>query len=401
MKNPQITNPEFCPNSACPFHDRQLAATSRWFALFGTFFTRARGVIQRFRCTACGKTCSTQTFSVHYWTHSTTDLSWLLDELSTCSGMRQSGRVAGVTHRVIQNRHRRLARNALAVMDVALSSLNLSEHVAMDGFESFTASQYHPNNITHVCGCDSQFIYAAIHTLFRRRGAMTTRQRRRRAVIDSVWKPSTSITSDCGRLLADLAPRIDQACEGRRDPLELRSDEHRAYPPAIRSIAVLRERLKAGTLVHRTTSSRALRTTENPLFAVNYVDRQLRNSLAEYVRETMRHGREVNSQMERLAIFTVLHNFRTPHRISGHARTGDAATHAQVAGINDAEVTELLERMTTHRHVYTHHRSFQWWIKRIWLHLHENPPVVKIKKGVVKVREVCLGPGALPRHLLA
>ena len=401
MMNLQLTKPEFCPNSACPFHDRQLAGYAQWFTLFGTFFTRARGVVQRFRCKGCGRTCSTQTFSVHYWTHSTTDLSWLLNELCTCSGMRQSGRVAGVTHRVIQNRYRRLARNALAVMDAALSSLRLREHVAMDGFESFTASQYHPNNITHVCGCDSQFIYAAIHTLFRRKGAMTDEQKRRRAVIDSVWKPSTSTADDCAGVLADLAPLMDEACEARSDPLELRSDEHRAYRPAIRSITELRERLKAGTLVHRTTSSRAARTTGNPLFAVNYVDRQLRNSLAEYVRETMRHGREVNSQMERLAIFMVLHNFRTPHRISGHARIDKDATHSQVAGINGADVTEMLERMTTHRHVYTHQRASQWWIRRVWMHLHENPPVVKIKKGVVKVRQVCLGLAALPRYLLA
>ncbi|MFW6313072.1 MAG: hypothetical protein ACOC2N_04225, partial [Spirochaetota bacterium] len=81
--------------------------------------TRARGRIQRFRCRSCGRTCSTQTFSIHYWAHYTNDLPWLLGALSSSSGLRQIGRVAGVTHRVIQNRCRRLARNALAVMDGA------------------------------------------------------------------------------------------------------------------------------------------------------------------------------------------------------------------------------------------------------------------------------------------
>lgn len=401
MTDSQITEPEFCPNTACPFHDRQIAAVSPWYTRFGTFFTRARGEIQRFRCTGCGTTCSTQTFSVHYWTHSTTDLSWLLSQLYTCSGMRQSGRVAAVTHRVIGNRYRRLARNALAVMDAALEGLKLREHVAMDGFESFTESQYHPNNITHLCGCSSQFVYAAIHTLFRRKGRMTAEQKRRQAAIDLAWKPSTSITAECAELLDDLGPLIDEACETRSFPLELRSDEHRAYPPAIKSVAELRERLREGSLVHRTTSSKDARTTDNPLFAVNYVDRQLRSSLAEHVRETTRHGREVNSQMERFSIFMVLHNFLTPHRITGHARTDGAITHANVAGATDAHVTRMLERLTTHRHVYTHLRSSQSWIRRIWLHLHENPPVVKIKKGEVKVREACLGPAALPRYLLA
>jgi len=401
MTCPHITEPEFCPNSACVFHDRRLAAGAPWYELFGTFFTQARGDIQRFRCKACGKTCSTQTFSVHYWTHSTTDLSWLANQLYTCSGMRQSGRVAGITHRVIQNRYRRLARNALAIMDAALFDLQLHEHVAFDGFESFTSSQYHPNNITHLCGCGSQFIYAAIHTLFRRKGAMTDEQKRHRALIDSVWRPSTTVTAQCAEMLDDIAPVIDRACEGRPTPLELRSDEHPAYPPAIRSVPELRERLAEGSLVHRTISSRAARTIQNPLFAVNYVDRQLRNTLAEHVRETMRYAREVNSQMERFSIFMVMHNFLTPHRITGHARTEEAITHAQVAGLDSSHLTRMLGRMTTHRHVCTHLHASQWWIRRIWLHLHENPPLVKIKKGVVKTREACLGLAALPHYLLA
>ena len=393
--------PEFCPNRACLYHDRATAATTQWWVRFGTFLTRARGRIQRFRCLECGRTCSTQTFSVHYWTHYTNDLPWLLGQLSTCAGLRQIGRVAGVTHRVIQNRCRRLARNALAVMDLVLSGLDLDEHLAMDGFESFTGSQYHPNNITHIAGCRSQFIYAAVHTLFRRKGAMTEAQKRHRSVIDAVWSPQTTVEQQCAHMLGDLERPVCRACDTRSEPLELRTDAHIAYPGAIAALPSLTRRLSEGTLLHKRTSSRAARTTANPLFAVNYVDRQLRASLAEYVRETTRHGREVNAQMERFAIFMIVHNFLTPHRVSGRAQVHEAQTHAQVAGINDPKITDLLRRMTTHRHVYSHTSGVQWWVRRIWQRLHDNPPVVRLKRGVPRVRQVCLPVGAIPRYLLA
>jgi hypothetical protein len=395
-----IRKPEFCPNPDCLFHHRRPARRHAWYVRHGSFWTHARGWIKRFRCRSCGTTCSTQTFSIHYWTHSTNDLTWLLAELYTCSGLRQIGRLAGVTHQVIQNRCRRLARNALAVMDFTLSSLKLDEHLAMDGFESFTRSQYHPNNVTHITGCRSQFIYAAVHSLLRRKGAMTDAQKLQRARIDAIWKPSRSVGTECGAMLSDLCPSIDSACEGRREPLELRTDEHRAYPAAIRSVEALLQRLKEGSLVHKTTSSRAARTPQNPLFAVNYVDRQLRKNLAEYVRETVRQGREVNSQMERFSIFMLVHNFLTPHRISGRARVTDERTHAEEAGVAGPAVRYLLTRLTTHRHVYTHLHGVEWWIRRIWLHLHENPPAVRLKRGKTLIHQVCRGPGAVPRYLL-
>jgi hypothetical protein len=102
--------PEFNPNPRCRFHDPDQAATTRWYSRCGSFYTQARGSIPRFRCRACG-------------------------------GLRQMGRFQGVTYRVIQNRVRRLARNALALMDRSLAELEFSENLTMDGFESFTRSR--------------------------------------------------------------------------------------------------------------------------------------------------------------------------------------------------------------------------------------------------------------------
>jgi len=393
------TFPEFCPNPRCRFHNRHRAAGTRWYTRFGSFETAARGPIQRFRCSTCGKTCSTQTFSVHYWTHSTDDLVWILHQLYGCGGLRQMGRFLGVTYRVVQNRIRRLARNALALMDQSLSDIDLSEDLAMDGFESFNRSQYHPNNITHVTGSTSQFVYGLVYTGLRRSGAMTPQQRVFRGLIDTVWRPPRSIREDCAALLSDLSPLIDRA--SLRGRVELATDEHRAYPPALQDVPALAAALREGRLVHRRVSSRAARTRSNPLFPVNYVDRQMRKNLAEHVRETVRQGREVNCQMERMAIFTVLHNFLTPHRIGDRADAGAGVRHASIAQVAVDTVRWHLERFVTHRHVWSHARTGHEWIRRIWQHAYENPPVIRLKNGSLSEHTVALPPGAVPAHLLA
>ena len=391
--------PEFCPNAACRFHDRKEAAEYQWYIRFGSFHTRCRGSIGRFRCTGCGKTCSTQTFSVHYWSHATNDLLWLLEHLYGCTGLRQIARYAGVTHRVVQNRIRRLARGALAVMDLALGELALTENLAMDGFESYTRSQYHPNNITHITGSRSQFIYAAIATLLRRKGAMSERQKRTRSLIESLWRPPRPVRSDCTALLGDLCSVIESACE-RLGSLRLATDRHRGYPAALASVEALRRQLAAGRLEHHCTSSRAARTSANALFAVNYVDREIRKSMSEHVRETVRQGRELNCQMERMAIFMVVHNFLTPHRIDGRSRAALSSTRAQVAEVTSDAVRRQLERMVTHRHVCSHLRGGYEWIERIWGHRYENPPAVRLVNGELRARSVALGPGELPQYLV-
>ena len=399
---PDIQAPEFCPNPACRYYHREQAAAAQWFYRHGSFHTRARGSVPRFRCRSCGKCCSTQTFSIHYWTHANMDLLWLLEHLNSGSGLRQIGRFAGVVYRVIQNRIRRMARNALSAMDLLLDELQLGEDLAMDGFESFCRSKYHPNNITTVVGADSQLIYALIYTALRRKGAMTPAQEAMRAHIDEHWRPDPKgVEHDCAALLGDLGDLIADACR-RRGSVRLATDKHAAYPPALASVGRLQAELTRGRLEHHQTSSRAARTPGNPLFPVNYVDRQIRKNCGEHTRRTVKHGREVNCQMERMALFQFAHNFLTPHRIDNRAYTGDAPRHASMIGLHSPEVALRVGRALTHRHLFGHRKRTDTWIERIWRHGHANPPRVALDKdGSTQVRSVALPPGALPKHLLA
>ena len=253
-----------------------------------------------------------------------------------------------------------------------------------------------------VVGSESQLIYAAVHTLLRRKGRMTDGQKWMRSLIDQVWTPKQDgIKEDCAALLSDLSGLITTAAATRPSGQVLHTDEHTAYPRALQAVAPLREELKRGRLRHERISSRVPRTASNPLFSVNYIDRQLRKDKGEYVRETVKQGREVNCQMERMAIFMMVHNFLQPHRVHDKANPWQGPRHADVAGVEDSEILGLLRRLTTHRHLYGHLRAKPEWIRRIWQHDYENPPAVKLKKKRLVVRRVALEQGKLPAHFLA
>ena len=138
----------------------------------------------------------------------------------------------------------------------------------------------------------------------------------------------------------------------------------------------------------------------NPLFAVNYLDRQIRKSMGEHVREAVKQGREVNCQMERLAIFIVAYNFLTPHRIRDGARVSEAGAHADVAGLDSARYAQMLERIFTHRYILGHMGGNQDWHGRTWRHQYENPPAVNFKTGEVSAATMAVAAQKLPQHLL-
>ena len=82
----------------------------------------------------------------------------------------------------------------------------------------------------------------------------------------------------------------------------LRSDEHHAYPRAVK-------RLSDRHFLHEATSSKAARTTSNPLFPVNLADMLLRHSSANHKRETIAFSKRRQGAMYRLAIWAVWRNY--------------------------------------------------------------------------------------------
>lgn len=392
-----IRRPEFCPNKNCPWHNKEYARATRWYQNYGTFYSIARGKTHRFICKSCGKTCSSQTFSVHYWTHRFIDLKDLDNRLNSCAGYRQIARALIVSYQVIRNRVLRLARNYLNIMDNALSHYRLTEDIAFDGIESYLRNQYTPVNFNIVVGCTSQVPYGFTLSLFRRRGRMTCVQKRNRTIFDSVWRPEPrSLINSCRTILRDaLSLYINR---GENTPFVINTDEKIEYKSALESLPEFRHLKELRLVSHVTTNSRAERTRKNPLFPVNYLDREIRKNSAAHARETVRADREISMSLARMAITLGHHTFRKPFRIKNRVHPGK--THADIAGLLDnIDTQKALSRLFTRRHVWSHQRLRAVWMEDIWLRKKKNPPVINFRTGIIPTKGQP-GSGWMAEHLL-
>jgi hypothetical protein len=340
--------PPFCASPACSHHYPGGAPYTHFIA-WGSYRTLAFGRVPRFRCAACGATFSRQTFSPDYYAKRALDYPDIVGRLCGCESLSAIGRALGASTDTVSNRISRASRQALAFESEQASARRPAEDLAADGFESFCVSQYFPNNITVLVGSTSQFVYAADHATLRRKGRMTPLQKARREELDRVARPDPRAAEKSFARAAGEALRV--LSDGSRPRLRLWTDEHRAYPRAIRGSACLASLCDLGRLEHRTVPSRAPRTRSNPLFPVNYLDRELRKDLKEHVRETACFGRNVNRQMERLTVYLWWHNFGKAHR----AREGPGS-HAGVAGYDLRRIKEGLGEI---------------WRRRAWLSLTE------------------------------
>ena len=293
VRRSRFFRPPHCPNPACDFH----LDAAGWRYKRAGFYTRRAFPrrIQRYRCSRCHRSFSSQTFSPTYWLRRPDVFHTLWDRLLSGSCLRQMARTLSVSPTTLMRQTTRLGRHALLFLQAHRP--RLAEPLVVDGFESFAFSQDYPLHVNLAVGADSHFLYAFTDSELRRKGRMTERQRRRRS--DRERRFGRADPRAVERGMAELL-RLVVPDPGR---VTIRSDEHRAYPRAFAQSA-------PGRIHHERTSSVAARTTGNPLFPVNRVDLLIRHSGAHHKRETIAYSKRHQALMERMAIFAVWLNFQ-------------------------------------------------------------------------------------------
>ena len=283
--------PPHCPRSHCRYHG--CATGWRWIR-YGHYTRRCTPqVIPRFRCGHCGVTFSSQTFSSDYYLKRPELLEPLFYRLLTCSGYRQIAREAHCAHSTLVGQAARLGRHALLFL--ARQRPAVSEPVVIDGFESYAYSRYHPLHLHLVVGANSHYVYGFTHSRLRRKGRMSERQRLRRAEIEAEYgRPDPRAVEH------DMTAALELATAGAVG-LTVRSDEHPAYPRALRLLRV--------AAIHECTPSVAARTAGNPLFPVNLLDLLLRHNSANHKREGIAFSKRHQGVIERAAVLVVWRNY--------------------------------------------------------------------------------------------
>ena len=129
--------------------------------------------------------------------------------------------------------------------------------------------------------------------------------------------------------------------------VRLFTDEKQEYPRVLGGRAQIRRLGRANRFQHLRISSKVARTLSNPLFAVNYMDRELRKDLHEHTRETVCFARNVNNSMERLWVYVGLHNYRKLYRERQPA--GIKERHCERAGLREQLVERSFQGFTSRR----------------------------------------------------
>jgi hypothetical protein len=236
-----------------------------------------------------------------------------------CSAYRQIARELNVSHTTVMRQTERLGRHCLLFLQQYRSEAVLREPLVVDGFESFEYSKFFPCHFHVAVGAESHFFYAFTDSELRRKGTMTKWQKRRRKELEKEHgRPDPkSIEKEMAALL-ELVPH-----EGK---VELRSDEHPAYPRAVR---------RSGIEIHHTaTNSKKSRTRHNPLFPVNLLDLLIRHSSSNHKRETIAFSKRRQNAAEKLAILQVWRNFL---KLFSERKGGP--TPAQRLGLVDRRLT--------------------------------------------------------------
>jgi hypothetical protein len=195
----------------------------------------------------------------------------------------------------------------LLLQAAELRRLSLLKEIAIDGFETFEWSQYFPFH--HNVAVDVASGYFLYHTdsPLRRKGRMTSRQKVRRASLETTLGKPPAGAVEMG--VRDLLEPVLASNPG----LIIRSDDHRAYPRAIAAHGI--------AVRHHITSSRQRRDERNPLWEINLLDLLIRHSTAAHKRESIAWAKRRQASIEKLMIFQVWRNYIKRRREKRHRIT--------------------------------------------------------------------------------
>jgi transposase-like protein len=351
--------PPFCPWPACPAHRNTVLFG---YHRKGSFSTRRRRRVPRFRCLVCRRWFSRQTFATSYYLKRPELLGKAAAGLLAGSAHRQIARSLHCAPSTITRLSSRLGRHGLLFLARCLTQLagSCDEPVVIDHFETFEFTQDYPLGIATAVGARSWFLYAIDAAPHRRAGAVSAAQRRRlRRRPRRDYKGG--YTGSTHRLFTTLTRLA--AAPGR---LHVIGDGHRAYQRVAGRFAgrlSLESHPNPPRGPRGSPRSRQAVVRDRAMFPVDALHALTRHSMAHHRRETIAFGRRINALMERFFLATAWRNFiksmseRRPTRI----------TPAMVAGLTERPWSW---RRVLGRRLFFHHETLppQWdhLYRRLW-----------------------------------
>ena len=352
-----MPRPRFCRNPSCRYAH---APPPKWLARAGTYSTRAHGTVQRYVCRRCGKGMGGQTESMHYYAKRRLDLDEIFSRVRGGSSLRDIGRELGCSRTAVANAVVRLGRQAMASHVDLLSSLELPGEFVFDGLVSAVTSRDYPSQIQTLVSRSVELLLAMTHYVGERGGTRTEAQRQRIEEKRMSWRAKRGALTESIRLLVSELSRF-----AGRQKIKIDTDENRLYTSVIATDLAMRWHREHRRLTVKRTPSTMPRTTSNPLFPVNYVDRMIRHRMKEHTRESIALGQNSTMQMLRMWIFAWDHNVRQPYRVNDLSCSCRAIEAGASRAVVDGLTREFMSRRRSVRRLRVPESMRQVWLAQL------------------------------------
>lgn len=307
--------PPFCPNRQCARHEDPVPGFSRRHG----FFTAAcrPAPVQRFRCSTCRHTFSTQTFRQDYRDRRPDLNPVVFERLVSSTGYRQIARTLRVGVSALQRKARKLARQAGMLHQNLSARLPVGRTFVLDEEETFEHASIRTVTMPVVVEAKHWFVVVVDVGSIRRLATPGTARRRWQDADEAKHGPRPDESSQ--RVEAVLRA-LDARLGG--DRLVLRSDLKSSY--ATLATTVFGERV-----THERTSGRAPRTTSNPLFPINTTFAMSRDNLGRLRRKSWLVSKKREYLLLQMQQFVVYRNY-VRKRFNRDKEAKSPAVHLQL-----------------------------------------------------------------------
>lgn len=287
--------PPFCPSTDCPAHQK---TDLRWFKRCGYYRPKCRTEpVPRFQCLVCNRGFSRQTFRHDYRDHKphTNEPTFL--NLISGVGLRQTARLVGLDVHSVQGKLRKMARTCQQLHDNLCVVLRASDFL-LDEEETFEHSSIRTVTMPVVIERKTWFVVATTAGPIRRLAKAGSPRRRwqERDEEKHGRRPDTSRACVRKTLMA-LKKRIPEG-----GTIRLFSDLKSSYTTLAKDVF-------GAAVTHLRTSSRAARTTANPLFPINTTLAMTRDNNGRLRRKSWLVSKKAERLEQQMHLFVCYRNY--------------------------------------------------------------------------------------------
>jgi transposase-like protein len=323
------STPPYCANPKCEWHQPEVAEREGRFVRNGKkTISRYPYVSVRFKCHKCKKTFSSSFFTLNYRDRERDTYEEIFDLKWKGWSYRQIAEHLKLSLDTVLRRAQKMARRGILIQAKLMEKVIIDEPVVFDGIENFCFSQYDPNNINHVVGSQTYFLYDFNFSPMNRKGRMSPRQKLKKKQLENKHGryPKASIHAATKRIFQRLQRKS-------MTELVLHTDNHYAYRDVLKKLP------KKPPITHLITPAKNTRNYKNALFAINHMDMLTRHHSSAFKRETIAFRKHTIAMQEDFALQMIGKNFLRSIFVKKHKR--DPSTNVESPAMRVGIATKI------------------------------------------------------------